>query len=184
SLQRTGTPTSCIMSGSKSDNSTEQQLDFKDEGNGGPSSEGAGAAQSDTPSLGERDPPTSETPLTAEEMQAVMSEQPTGAAPSSEEIEDRRDAQSSAQNLVPREKLENGIKQARALFATGWAGFAASVREIEQSEAVGKIKESTVSIIDRSMDGLSKVGSKVAEVTDKSVVAVGAKFEEAAPTFG
>ena len=107
------------MSGSKSDNSTEQQLDFKDEGNGGPSSEGAGAAQSDTPSLGERDPPTSETPLTAEEMQAVMSEQPTGAAPSSEEIEDRRDAQSSAQNLVPREKLENGIKQVCIGVGTG-----------------------------------------------------------------
>ena len=57
--------------------------------------------------------------------------------------------------------LANG-GQARALFATGWAGFAASVREIEQSEAVGKIKESTVSIIDRSMDGLSKVRDPLA----------------------
>lgn len=39
----------------------------------------------------------------------------------------------------------------------GWAGLAASVRELERTETVEKLKEGTVTIIDRSMDGLSKV---------------------------
>lgn len=43
------------------------------------------------------------------------------------------------------------------LFATGWAGFTASVRDLERTETVGKMKENTVTMIDKSMDGLSKV---------------------------
>lgn len=123
-------------------------------------------------------------PLTAEETHAVLSEQPTGAEPSESEMGDRKDAQSSADNLLPTDKLENGLKHARMLLATGWAGFASSMRELERTETVGKLKEGTATMIDRSMDGLSKVGCKVAEVTDKGVQAVGAKMEEAAPTIG
>lgn len=43
------------------------------------------------------------------------------------------------------------------LLATGWAGFASSMRELERTETVGKLKEGTATMIDRSMDGLSKV---------------------------
>lgn len=50
------------------------------------------------------------TPLSAEEAQAVMSEQPTGSVPSAEEMEDRKDVESSVDNLLPTEKLENGLK--------------------------------------------------------------------------
>ncbi|CAN0059187.1 unnamed protein product [Sphacelaria rigidula] len=66
----------------------------------------------------------------------------------------------------------------------GWASLAARVKELEETETVAKIKEGTVTIVDRSMDGLSKVGSKVAEVTDSGVKIVGEKMEEAAPTIG
>lgn len=43
------------------------------------------------------------------------------------------------------------------ILATGWAGFTSSVRELEKTETMGKIKSGTVTMIDRSMDGLSKV---------------------------
>lgn len=43
------------------------------------------------------------------------------------------------------------------MFAVGWASLAARVRELEETETVAKIKEGTVTIVDRSMDGLSKV---------------------------
>lgn len=43
------------------------------------------------------------------------------------------------------------------ILATGWAGFRSSVRELEKTETVEKIKSGTVTMIDRSMDGLSKV---------------------------
>lgn len=52
--------------------------------------------------------------ISAEDMDAIMTE-PTGPVPSSEEMEDRedarRDVRRSADNLLPREKLENGLKQ-------------------------------------------------------------------------
>ena len=51
--------------------------------------------------------------------------------------------------------------QARMLLATGWAGLASSMRELERTETVGKLKEGTATIIDRSMDGLSKVSPTV-----------------------
>lgn len=53
------------------------------------------------------------------------------------------------------------------LIATGWAGFAASVRDLENTETVGKIKEGTVTIIDKSMDGLSKVSERFSEKVDR-----------------
>lgn len=56
------------------------------------------------------------TPLTEEEERAVMNEQPTGDGPSAEEMDDRKDAQSSADNLLPTEKLENGLKHVRLLL--------------------------------------------------------------------
>lgn len=43
------------------------------------------------------------------------------------------------------------------IFATGWASVAATYRDLERTETAEKIKESTVNIIDKSMDGLSKV---------------------------
>lgn len=99
------------MSGSESGKSPEQPLGFTvGEGNSDAAAQGVHAIPSPagTASLA---PPGSSTPLTAEEMNAVLSEQPTGAAPSPDEIEDRRDAQNSAQNVLPREKFENGLKQ-------------------------------------------------------------------------
>ena len=50
------------------------------------------------------------TPLTAEETAEVFSEQPTGDVPTAEEMEDRKDATSSADNLLPTDKLQNGLK--------------------------------------------------------------------------
>ena len=55
-------------------------------------------------------------PLTAEETHAVLSEQPTGAEPSESEMGDRKDAQSSADNLLPTDKLENGLKHVSVSF--------------------------------------------------------------------
>lgn len=43
------------------------------------------------------------------------------------------------------------------IFATGWASVAATYRDLERTETAEKIKESTVNLVDRSMDGLSKV---------------------------
>lgn len=62
-------------------------------------------------------PPADEgTPMSSEDMEAIISE-PTGPVPSAEEMEDRddarRDAQRSADNLFPKEKLENGLKHVR-----------------------------------------------------------------------
>lgn len=54
------------------------------------------------------------TPLTAEETADVFSEQPTGDVPTAEEMEDRKDATSSADNLLPTDKLQNGLKNVRA----------------------------------------------------------------------
>lgn len=48
--------------------------------------------------------------LAADETEAVTSEQPTGDIPSAEEMDDRKDVQSSADNLLPTDKLENGLK--------------------------------------------------------------------------
>eukprot|EP00752_Nemacystus_decipiens_P014370 g12782.t1 len=126
----------------------------------------------------------SSTPLTAEETAEVFSEQPTGDVPTAEEMEDRKDATSSADNLLPTDKLHNGLKNARLMFASGWASVAASYRDLERTETAGKIKEGTVTMIDKSMDGLSKVGCKISETTEKGVQVVGAKMEEAAPTLG
>lgn len=50
------------------------------------------------------------TPLSAEETAAVFSEQPTGDVPSASEMEDRKDATSSSDNLLPTDKLQNGLK--------------------------------------------------------------------------
>lgn len=54
------------------------------------------------------------TPLSAEEADDVFSAQPTGDEPSAEEMEDRKDATSSADNLLPKDKLENGLKHVRS----------------------------------------------------------------------
>lgn len=66
-----------------------------------------------------------ETPSTVEAeaaAEAIMSAQPTGDSPSAAEIEgrtmDERDAQSSMENLLPREKLENGFRNVSCLFPT------------------------------------------------------------------
>lgn len=56
-------------------------------------------------------------PLTAEETHAVLSEQPTGAEPSESEMGDRKDAQSSADNLLPTDKLENGLKHVSVFYS-------------------------------------------------------------------
>lgn len=53
---------------------------------------------------------SSATPLTAEETAEVFSEQPTGDVPTAEEMDDRKDATSSADNLLPTDKLQNGLK--------------------------------------------------------------------------
>lgn len=47
--------------------------------------------------------------------------------------------------------------QAKMIFATGWASVAATYRDLERTETAEKIKEGTVNLVDRSMDGLSKV---------------------------
>ncbi|CAN0416439.1 unnamed protein product [Ectocarpus sp. 12 AP-2014] len=127
---------------------------------------------------------SSSTPLTAEETADVFNEQPTGEVPSAEEMEDRKDATSSSDNLLPTDKLENGLRHAKMIFATGWASVAATYRDLERTETAEKIKEGTVNLVDRSMDGLSKVGCKISETTEKGVQVVGAKMEEAAPTLG
>eukprot|EP00903_Cladosiphon_okamuranus_P019174 g17636.t1 len=124
------------------------------------------------------------TPLTAEETAAVFSEQPTGDVPTAEEMEDRKDATSSADNLLPTDKLQNGLKNAKLMFASGWASVAATYRDLERTETAEKLKEGTVAMIDKSMDGLSKVGCKISETTERGVQVVGAKMEEAAPTLG
>lgn len=54
--------------------------------------------------------PGGDTPLTAEETAEVFSEQPTGDVPTAEEMDDRKDATSSADNLLPTDKLQNGLK--------------------------------------------------------------------------
>ena len=56
------------------------------------------------------------TPLTAEETAEVFSEQPTGDGPTAEEMEDRKDATSSADNLLPTDKLQNGLKNVSPVF--------------------------------------------------------------------
>ncbi|CAN0465178.1 unnamed protein product [Ectocarpus sp. 12 AP-2014] len=99
-------------------------------------------------------------------------------------MEDRKDATSSSDNLLPTDKLENGLRHAKMIFATGWASVAATYRDLERTETAEKIKEGTVNLVDRSMDGLSKVGCKISETTEKGVQVVGAKMEEAAPTLG
>ena len=43
------------------------------------------------------------------------------------------------------------------MFASGWASVAATYRDLERTETAEKIKEGTVTMIDKSMDGLSKV---------------------------
>lgn len=53
------------------------------------------------------------TPLNAEETAEVFSEQPTGDVPTAEEMEDRKDATSSADNLLPTDKLQNGLRNVR-----------------------------------------------------------------------
>lgn len=46
------------------------------------------------------------------------------------------------------------------MFASGWASVAATYRDLERTETAEKIKEGTVTMIDKSMDGLSKVRYK------------------------
>ncbi|CAN0264118.1 unnamed protein product [Ectocarpus fasciculatus] len=99
-------------------------------------------------------------------------------------MDDRKDATASSDNLLPTDKLENGLRHAKMMFATGWASVAATYRDLERTETAEKIKEGTVNLVDRSMDGLSKVGCKISETTEKGVQVVGAKMEEAAPTLG
>lgn len=43
------------------------------------------------------------------------------------------------------------------IFATGWASVAATYRDLERTETAEKMKEGAVALMDRSMDGLSKV---------------------------
>lgn len=50
-----------------------------------------------------------------------------------------------------------GPAKAKMIFATGWASVAATYRDLERTETAEKIKEGTVNLVDRSMDGLSKV---------------------------
>ncbi|CAM9449472.1 unnamed protein product [Ectocarpus sp. 8 AP-2014] len=146
---------------------------------------GGGISSSGTSSLpGVDNSSSSSTPLTVEETADVFNEQPTGDVPSAEEMEDRKDATSSSDNLLPTDKLENGLRHAKMIFATGWASVAATYRDLERTETAEKIKEGTVNLVDRSMDGLSKVGCKISETTEKGVQVVGAKMEEAAPTLG
>lgn len=47
--------------------------------------------------------------------------------------------------------------QAKLMFASGWASVAATYRDLERTETAEKLKEGTVTMIDKSMDGLSKV---------------------------
>lgn len=47
--------------------------------------------------------------------------------------------------------------QAKLIFASGWASVAATYRDLERTETAEKLKEGTVTMIDKSMDGLSKV---------------------------
>lgn len=61
------------------------------------------------------------TPLSAEETAEVFSEQPTGDVPTAEEMEDRKDATSSADNLLPTDKLQNGLKNVRESGESGRA---------------------------------------------------------------
>lgn len=61
------------------------------------------AGASELPATGE--------PISSEDMAAIMNQQPMGATPTSPDMahRDGRDAQSSVDNLLPREKLENGL---------------------------------------------------------------------------
>lgn len=57
--------------------------------------------------------------VSSEDMAAIMNE-PTGETPSAVEMEregeERRNAQTSADNLLPRDKLQNGFKHVRVLI--------------------------------------------------------------------
>lgn len=46
------------------------------------------------------------------------------------------------------------------MISTGWMSFASSVRDLENSETYEKLREGTVTMIDKSLDGLSKVQNK------------------------
>lgn len=82
------------------------------------SSGGLGASGSAGASAGGADGGGRGTPLSEEEIAAVVSEQPTGEAPSAEEMEGRRkeEVNSSADNFLPTDKLENGLKHVRILY--------------------------------------------------------------------
>lgn len=43
------------------------------------------------------------------------------------------------------------------IFATGWASVAATYRDLERTETAEKMREGAVNMMDKSMDGLSKV---------------------------
>lgn len=43
------------------------------------------------------------------------------------------------------------------IFATGWASVAATYRDLERTETAEKMKEGAFTVMDKSMDGLSKV---------------------------
>ncbi|CAN0076720.1 unnamed protein product [Discosporangium mesarthrocarpum] len=121
--------------------------------------------------------------VSIEEEEVIVSE-PNGDGLSLGDIDDDEGPSRSAENLLPRDKLENGFRQARLLFASGWTSFTATVKEIEQSEAMGRVKQGSVIALEKSMDGLSKVGVRVAELTDQGVKVVGEKYQEAKPAMG
>ncbi|CAM9480163.1 unnamed protein product [Phaeothamnion confervicola] len=90
----------------------------------------------------------------------------------------------SAQNLFPKEKLQNGLQQARGLLSFGWTSMREGVDAIGQSETVAKIKETTIPVLEKTIDGMSKVGAGVVAATDRTVKVAGEKIEEAKPVVG
>mmetsp|Transcript_15443 Transcript_15443/g.22966 ORF Transcript_15443/g.22966 Transcript_15443/m.22966 type:complete len:178 (+) Transcript_15443:73-606(+) len=97
-------------------------------------------------------------------------------------VDDRIDSddegpKSSAENLIPTEQIQNGLKTAKNLWLIGWNGVKDKLKEIdeseqmkqvkfklkeiEESEQMKKVKEATAPVIDKAAVSLNEVNHQV-----------------------
>ncbi|KAG5191014.1 hypothetical protein JKP88DRAFT_217265 [Tribonema minus] len=94
---------------------------------------------------------------------------------------DEDQPRTSAQNVIPTEQLQNGLRTAKSLWLVGWNGVKDTWKTVESSEQVARLKEAAAPVVERAATGLSEVGQTVGAATQKGMQWTGERFEEAKP---
>lgn len=69
----------------------------------------------------------------------------------------------TANNVIPTDSLQNGLNVAKGLFSSTWSKARKSIHELNESEAMSKVREASKPLVGAVVDGSKIVGMKLQE---------------------